>query len=884
MDMHRLLEKQIRKYFTPESLQNKEVTAFLAAVNNSYNAYDRDQALSAHASRISELEYMEINQRLKEELSLKETGLKTLKEVIKRLGDLSGSTAADHQDDLIGTLAYLDKHIEQRKEMETELRRLSLVASVNENGVIFTNPAGVIFWANDGFTRLTGYSMDEIIGKTPIQLCKGKLSGQGILKGMMKAFLTGKTFNIEAIHYRKDRSWFWGKAKGQAVLDQQGKITQYFAMVEDITHKKKSEELLRKNEEKYRGIISNMNLGLLEVDLKGRIQFVNQSFCKLSGYTSEELVGRKAASLFMTEEGQILMAQKDALRLQGISDAYEMEARNREGEQRWWLISGSPRYNDHGEITGSVGIHLDITDHKKLEIDLIKARRQAEESSRSKEAFLANMSHEIRTPMNAILGMGRQLDKTTLNIKQRLYLDTINAAGENLLVVINDILDISKIEAGKLVIEHIGFRMKDALTKVMRVMRYKAEERGLRLAFYMGEGLPPVLMGDPYRLNQVMLNLVSNAIKFTEKGLVTVHCYLKHKKENLETICIQVTDTGIGMDEVFLKHLFQKFMQEDPTVARKYGGTGLGMSISKQLIELMQGTIEVRSVKGKGTVVDICIPYIPGKESDLLVNDETVSNIAVLQGKKILLVEDNEMNRLVAIAVLNNYGAVVSEATNGAEAVEAVKKNHYDLVLMDMQMPVMDGFEATRIIREETGNMLPIIALTANAIKGENDKCIAAGMNDYISKPFEEGDMVKVIGSWLGKEVTVSPAPAVPAENIPLYSLCKLEQIGQGNDAFVKKMLQLFLQEVPSAVQCIARAYKDHDFATMKACAHRIKPILGNLCIVSLKDEIKEIELAAKESRLPSELGQLIHKLESVIALVATDVQNYLKQHDSNAA
>jgi PAS domain S-box-containing protein len=878
-NMHKLLEKQVRRYFTPECLNNEQVQAFLQAVNNSYQGYDRDLELSAHASWISEQEYIEINTRLKEEISLKEKGLSNLKEVIRSLGD-TGEQEMEVSDDLMSALAYLNKHIERRKKTEAALlqnqealKRLSLVASLNENGVIFTAPTGAVFYANDGFMKLTGYTMEEIIGKTPVALCRGELTDKDILRNMVRAFMEGKTFNIEIIQYRKDGSHFWGRVKGQPVLDDNGVILHYFAVVEDITDKKNADELLRINEEKYHGIISNMNLGLLEVDTNGSILFANQSFCDMSGYGYFDLMGRNAASLFMEAADQELMMNKDQMRLQGISDAYEMEITDGKGERQWWLISGAPRYNDLGEIIGSIGIHLDISGQKRMQTELIEARKQAEETSRYKEAFLANMSHEIRTPMNAILGMGRQLKKTDLDPKQLSFLDTINAAAENLLVIINDILDISKIEAGKLIIEHIGFRMNDLLSKVARVMMHKAEERGLQLSFSIDEEMPAVLLGDPYRLNQVILNLVSNAIKFTEQGGVTIRCFVKCNEHSEKMICIDVKDTGIGMDEKFLCHLFQKFLQEDISVARKYGGSGLGMSISKQLAELMGGTIEVMSIKGKGTEVMLCIPLLPGAIADLPVKKETVSDIGILQHKKILLVEDNEMNRLVATTVLNNYGALVSEVVDGWEAVKAVKQDHYDLVLMDVQMPVMDGFEATRLIRQNGYHQLPVVALTANAIKGEYEKCMQAGMNGYVSKPFEEEELIKTLAGILGSEVTMLPVEKAAITCKDLYSIEKLQQLCPDDPVFLARMLQLFLTEVPAAIQCIRQAYSGHDLKKVQAVAHRIKPALDNLCIRSLTSEIRELEQMAREGKCPPRMEAIIQQLEEVISLVADDIR-----------
>jgi len=595
---------------------------------------------------------------------------------------------------------------------QDELKRLSLVASANENGVAFCHPDGTIFWTNEGFSKLTGYSTAEMKNRTPVELCKGSLSNRTVLRGMVDDFLNGRNFDVEVIHYRKDGSWFWGRAKGQAIFNDQGnKVIQYFAIIEDIT------------------------------------------------------------------------------------------------------------------------------DRKNVEAALIEARESAEESSQAKETFLANMSHEIRTPMNAILGMSRQLQKTELVARQRRYLDTIHSAAENLLVIINDILDISKIEAGKLTLEKIGFRIRDVLTRVERVMLHKAEEKGLRLSLSIEDSVCAFLLGDPYRLNQVLLNLVSNAIKFTEHGSVSIACRSMENKQGRQTVCLAVSDTGIGMESTFTQNLFQKFLQEDKTVARKFGGTGLGMSISKQLVELMEGTIDVCSEKGKGTVIHLSIPFEIGQESDLPVKKAPV-DAAILKGSNILLVEDNEMNRLLANTVLNNYGAVVSEATNGQEAVEAVRKNSYDLILMDVQMPVMDGRKATTVIRKDLDQQIPIIALTANAIKGEMEICIGAGMNDYVSKPFEEDDLIKVICHWLRKD------PAVVMENTrintqkPMYSLEQLKKAGRGDDNFMHKMLQLVINQLPLSVKEIKDAYGAQHFDALGAAAHRIKPVLDNLCIYELMDEI----------------------------------------------
>lgn len=771
-------------------------------------------------------------------------------------------------------------NITERKQAEEEYRRISVVASANENGVLFTDAEGKIFWTNEGFVRLTGFNKDEIIGKTPLQVGEGPLSKSEALLSMVTAFFEGRSFNVELIHYKKDRSWFWARITGQAMLDTDGRVVQYFAIIEDITYEKEIEQTLKLKEEKYRSIIANMNLGLLEVDDEEKIQFANQSLCDMSGYPLKELLGKKASTLFTKEERQEYIESKNELRKKGISDAYEVCLKNRSGETKWWLISGAPRYNDNGDLVGSIGIHLDITQQKLLELELIEAREQAESSVNAKQMFLANMSHEIRTPMNAILGMTNQLGKTKLTQDQHFYLNTIHSAADNLLIIINDILDLSKIDAGKLTLEKIGFEPKTVLSRVMQVMVHRAEEKGLNfINSFCDTKLSAILMGDPYRLNQVLLNLISNAIKFTQKGTVDITCTVLEDAINKQSISFTVSDTGIGMDESFAKNLFDKFSQEDSSIIRKYGGTGLGMSISKELIDLMDGNIQVKSKKGVGTSISIVIDFDKGNIEDLPFKEIVATDTTLLQGKKILVTDDNEMNQLVAATILLNYGAEITEAFNGAEAIEKIKETAFDLVLMDVQMPVMDGIEAVKIIRETIDKNLPIVALTAYAINGDNQKCIAAGMNDYLSKPFEESQLLNIVSKWLGKSLSKEKDTVELITNEEaLYDLSKLNEIARNNKAFIDKMLKLFIDQIPSAVEEIQAAYLIKDFDIIKRVAHRIKPSIDNMGITSLTTVVREIEALAVENANSPKLLQLIQQLDNTLKKVVDAINLQLHE------
>ncbi|HEX8327772.1 MAG TPA: PAS domain S-box protein [Hymenobacter sp.] len=530
----------------------------------------------------------------------------------------------------------------------------------------------------------------------------------------------------------------------------------------DVTARTKANEDLKRREEKYRGIIENMSLGLVEADLDDHLLYANQSFCDMTGFCNEELTGRELSPLLLTGEDLAIAESKKAVRQKGIADSYELAVTTKTGEVKWMLVSGAPLYDDDQRLVGSIGIYLDVTPQKQLEASLREAKGLAEISTRAKQAFLANMSHEIRTPMNAILGMSQLLAKTELTGPQASYLHAITSSAENLLVIINDILDLSKIEAGRVALEKIGFSAHAVCTQVEKTLLYKAEEKGLCYTTHVGPGVPDVLLGDPYRITQILLNLASNSVKFTEKGTVQVSCALVGMpEEDLAEIEFAVQDTGVGIEAEYLAQAFEDFSQEDSSVTRKVGGTGLGLGISKKLVELLGGQLRIESEKNVGTTSRFTLRLPVGAEQHVPAKDgiEISAFQLALQGKRVLLVEDNVFNRMLASIFLANAGLEVVEAENGQVAVSLAQEQPFDLILMDVQMPVMNGYEATAVLRQELGLVVPIIALTANAISGERSKCLAAGMNDYLTKPFKEDLLVKMVYDWtLGPLKLVSEA------------------------------------------------------------------------------------------------------------------------------
>lgn len=769
------------------------------------------------------------------------------------------------------------RDISERKKNEEELERLSLVASANKNGILFLNLDGTIFWSNEGFTALTLFNTNEVIGKTILELCRGPLTDTSNLKWSVGRFEKREIFNAEIIHYRKDGTWFWGRYLGQPVINKNGKLTHYFLMIEDVSTEKVVQQKLKQYEEHLKIALANVGDNYWEHDFRiGKTYFSNPEN-NLLGYEIEKMTD--IAHLWWSRvhpEDKKILETNDSLYKAGLIQDHHKEYRmiHSDGLIHWVLDRGVvTEKDDEGKPLKIIGTHVDITRQKELELELIVAKEIAEHSTKTKELFLANMSHEIRTPMNAIMGMSNQLNKTALNNDQKFYLNTIQSATENLLIIINDILDLSKIEAGKLTLEKIGFEPKLVVGRAMQVMMHKAEEKGLTFTNSLCDNrLWPVLLGDPYRLNQILLNLISNAIKFTEKGSVDISCNVVYDDELSQTVSVTVSDTGIGMDASFAENLFDKFRQEDESVSRRFGGTGLGMSICKTLVELMDGTIQVHSQKGAGTVVTFNISFEKGVEQHLPVRESMEVDTTILHGKRILMADDNEMNRLVASTILKYYGVVVEEAQNGLDAVEKLQQQPFDLVLMDVQMPVMDGVEATNLIRNELGNQLPIIALTAFAVKGDSQKFIDAGMSDYLSKPFEEHQLLAVTVRWLGKMLSKTPVKHIEVESLPLFDLSAVRSIAKGNEVFVQKMTDLFIEHVPASVREIRAAFLSGDFDRIRKVAHRIKPSIDNLGIVSLKEVTRSMEKNA--DTMPAEqLESLLHKLETTVLRVVEDLK-----------
>jgi PAS domain S-box-containing protein len=569
----------------------------------------------------------------------------------------------------------------------------------------------------------------------------------------------GMPFDLNHRIKTNDKSVRMLHARGEIMTSADGKPIKMRGTAQDITEKFHEQEL----EKLVLAATQSFN-SVIIVNRKGEIEWVNEGFEKLTGYTLSDVQNthgellRNNNETAMTEQAnfyETIIREKAPI-------TYEGKNYTKDGREVWVITTLTPVLDKNGEVERIIAIDSDITLRKQMEekllqanekaelmlikgnkaiSELTKAKKQLEESMSVKEQFLANMSHEIRTPMNAIVGFTDVILKTELNPEQKQYVEAIKTSGENLLVIINDILDFSKLQSGKFVFEQIELRLSQVVSMLLEVMLHKSIEKNIRLSTKIDKRIPDNLIGDPTRLNQILLNLVGNAIKFTEKGEVKILIDLVEDLGDEVEIKFSVIDTGIGIPANKLSTIFEGFTQASNETTRKYGGTGLGLSIAKQLVELQGGKIDVESKLGEGSKFHFQIKL--KKSSSPAVKkrmDTEEGKTEYLAGLKILLVEDNEFNQILAKKVLTDWKWEVDVAENGLVALDRLRQKDYDVILMDIQLPEMDGYEAANTIR----NTFPapkkdtaIIAMTAHALTGEAEKCFSAGMNEYISKPFD---------------------------------------------------------------------------------------------------------------------------------------------------
>jgi len=677
-----------------------------------------------------------------------------------------------------GPIGYLLKPFEEKElrmtvetalfkwEMDRELREKeehyrTLVESLREGIAQGDNEERFTF-ANQAAHEIFGVAPGSLIGRNLREFLEDK--DLAVLEAENARRLTGETSTYELRIRRPDGEIRHLLVTGSPRFNSKGELVGYFGVLHDITDRKLFEEALQKEARKLSAMIEGMEEGVVFIDRQDLVIEANEYFLKLFGLNKDEILGR---SFWDTQAGKT------------FAECQEILASSRPGDEQGLMIVQKniaglktvvrfrPIYRQ-GVYEGSVLNVIDVT-------ELVLAKEKAMAASRAKSNFLANMSHEIRTPLNAIIGITDLMMDAELTPDQRDYLQMIQESSGSLLAIVNDILDFSKIEAGHVELDLSDFDIREAITGVCAVLTNRAHQKGLEFVCDIGPHIPSLLRGDPQRLRQILMNLGDNAVKFTPQGSVTVRVERESSAEKEVTVCFSVIDTGIGVAPENQALIFEDFTQADSSVTRRFGGTGLGLSISRKLVEMMGGEIGFKSPLAPGQNGGSCfwfkIPFQArdrdreaatepsrsiGSEEYGSAHSRGKENRAARTGKpdgqkaRILLVEDNRINQKVTMAILRKAGYTVDVVDNGKKALEALKELPVDLILMDVQMPEMDGIKATELIRKNflAAASLPIIALTANAVKEEKDRCLKSGMSDYIFKPIQAKELVAKVEKW----------------------------------------------------------------------------------------------------------------------------------------
>ncbi|HQF27771.1 MAG TPA: PAS domain S-box protein [Bacteroidia bacterium] len=677
------------------------------------------------------------------------------------------------------------------------------------------------------------------------------------------------------------------------------------SLMRDITQRKEHEKRILQSEKRNRDLINYSQASICTHDMQGNLLTINPAGCEITGYQMEEMIGRPITDFMKDEhrenfDQEYLSVFKKAKTAQGI-----LILRHKEGRTIYMLYKNY-KVEEQGSEPYIIGFAQDISDRIKIESELKNAKKIAEESLHTKELFLANMSHEIRTPMNGIVGLTNLLLKTSLNEKQSQYAGSVKQSAENLLVIINEILDFSKIQAGKLEILKQGFDLNNAIYNLTQTFLHEAQKKKIHFSCEVDDSLHPYLIGDQVRLNQVLVNLLGNAFKFTEAG--TVQLTVKKLQENPESLRLrfEISDTGIGISSEYLEKIFQSFTQANADTSRRYGGTGLGLSIVKNLLNLMGSDINVTSTMGKGSIFSFEINF-EKTDADKIGHSDLIEQSFTnkLTGCRILLAEDNKVNQLFAVELVSEWGAQIDIADNGKIAVDLMKEKSYDLVLMDIQMPEMSGIDATEYIRNNLSapaREIPIIAMTANAMKGDEEKFLKAGMNAVIFKPFEGHELFNKMEPYLlGKIISgdsstfqsVHIAGKVINNEFPEFttiSMDVLKAFSRGKASFIEKMVTVLNEAIPVMVDSLKNSIEKYDSEEIRHHSHKLIPNMNMLGNKHLEEQMKWIEDNALNPDTESEIKSRYLKINPILNTLVSeltqlhtfilnnDLSNYLKK------
>ena len=937
-------------------------------VNGAYEHYERDLDLKTRSLELSSAETTAINKRLRAELLSRTRAIDSLRATVRGVMDSIGGVHAPQQDDSLESLSALVSELFQQRE-ESQRRLQAALADVanqkfalDQHAIVsITTVAGDITYVNDKFTQISGHSRDELIGRNHRLISSGQ-HDPAFFADLWDTISRGEVWHGEICNRAKAGHLYWVQATIVPLKDAVGVPVQYIAIRTDITERKALEASIQQAEARLRRITNAVPGAVYQVEVLPqarsiRFTFVSEAVRSLLGLTPQALMSDPDSlfdRIYLADRGPVAAALWDAAKaVRGWRG--EFRVLRPDGVRLWLSSQAEPeaQRGAHGALVYT-GIWQDVTQAHEVARELRKAKEDAETASRAKSEFLANMSHEIRTPMNGIMGMTELTLDTELNAQQRGYLEVVKSSSDALLRVINDILDFSKVEAGKLQIEKLPFNVEHTVGGALKSLSGRASQKGLELICDIDPDLEPWLLGDAGRLRQVLLNLVGNAIKFTERGVIvtSVRANLADAIGCQLQFCVK--DTGIGIPAHLTAAIFDPFTQEDSSITRRFGGTGLGLTISSRLIQAMGGRIWVDSVVGQGSEFRFVLPFersapawVPaaprelpglhvllvddgaesaavltrlltrrgarvsvvhdadqalarlqseaarGTDVDLLLIDAPLPGLdAVALGRAVralpaasqvpmlllaaagargdldgqagarldvLLVEDHPVNQALAENLLERMGHRVVLAGDGLQALERLRERRFDLVFMDMMMPVLDGLEATRRFRAaEMGPRTPIVAMTANALPADRQRCLEAGMDDYLAKPIVISEFERLV-------LRYARASAGAEAATPRFDF---EAGLRSVDAMVSRIIApVFIEQWPKDEHRLVDALARRDWVALLHVSHSLKSTLRMFGADPIAEASERIETLCREQREDG-LDQLVEQLRAGVPLL----------------
>lgn len=633
----------------------------------------------------------------------------------------------------------VSQDITERKESSQYARSL-IEASLDP--LVTINADGKITDVNEASIKITGVEREKLIDT---DFSNYFTEPQKAQEGYQQVFEKGFVADYPLTIKHKNGNLTDVLYNASVYKDDKGNVLGVFAAARDITERKQAEEKIKESEAEVRKIKEQLELsitagkiGVWHWNVKNDLLYWSKEQHEIYGFNKSETVTSSAQFNALMFSGDLKRIQDDLSASNKLEHEYDFQiTRKNDGELRWIKSRAKNTFDSQGVLQYISGVNIDITEQKLFEEKLIEAKTSAENAAKSRQQFLSNMSHEIRTPLNSILGFTNVLLKTELDVQQKEFLDAINTSGKSLNLLINDILDLAKVDAGKMTFETKPFEIRKSITALLHSFDMKIREKNLELVEVYDNKIPPILVGDLLRLNQIILNLISNAVKFTHKGKIKLTIKLLHEDQENVTIEFVVSDSGIGIADNKLNSIFNLFEQAEINTSTSYGGTGLGLSIVKQLVEGQGGSVSVKSKLGEGSVFSVILPF--GK-ANLKLEEEIIllDPVSEIKNLRVLVAEDVPLNQLLIKIILNDFGFEHEIVGNGKLAIEKMETNTYDIILMDLHMPEVNGFEATEYIRKTLKSYIPIIALTADVTTMDVSKCKEFGMNSYISKPIEE--------------------------------------------------------------------------------------------------------------------------------------------------